>query len=85
MIWSETLYILLTLFFFIGCYQYFQTHRLNWLLYIGVVAGLSCVTRYAGVSLVGLGGVLMLCDGGLRWNWKKLGHMALYGFVSLSP
>ena len=84
MIWSETLYILLTLFFFIGCYQYFQTHRLSWLLFIGVLAGLSCVTRYAGVSLVGLGGVLMLCDGGLRWNWKKIGHMALYGFVSLS-
>jgi hypothetical protein len=83
-IWSETLYILLSLFFFIGCYGYFQSHRLSWLLCIGVIAGLSCVTRYAGVSLAGLGGALMLCDGRLRWGWKKLGHIALYSVVSLS-
>lgn len=84
MIWSETLYLLLSLFFMIGAYQYFRTHRLSWLVFIGVMAGLSCVTRYAGISLVGLGGLLMLCDGRLRWGWKKLGHMALYGLVSLS-
>jgi hypothetical protein len=84
MIWSETLYILFSLFFMIGCYQYFQTHRLSWLLFIGIIAGLSCVTRYAGVSIAGLGGLLMLCDGRLRWGWKKLGHIALYSVVSLS-
>jgi hypothetical protein len=83
-IWSETLYILLSLFFMIGCYRYFQTHRLAPLLSIAVIAGLACVTRYAGVSLIGLGGMLMLCDGRLRWGWKKISHMALYGFVSLS-
>lgn len=83
-IWSETLYILLTLFFMIGCYRYFQGHRLSWLLFIAVIAGLSCVTRYAGISLAGLGGLLMLCDGRLRWSRKKLGHMALYAVVSLS-
>lgn len=84
MIWSETLFILLSLFFMIGCYRYFQTHRLSWLLTIGVIAGLSCVTRYAGVSLAGLGGLLMLCDGRLRWSRKKLGHIVLFGIVSLS-
>ena len=26
----------------------------------------------------------MLCDGRLRWSSKKLGHMALYGLISLS-
>lgn len=83
-IWSETLYILLTLFFFIGCYRYFQDHRLSWLLLIAVIAGLSCVTRYAGISVAGLGGALMLCDARLRWSWKKIGHIALYSFVSLS-
>ena len=84
MIWSESLFILLSIFFMIGCFRYFQTHRLSWLLVIGVIGGLSCVTRYAGISLAGLGGLLMLCDGRLRWSWKKIGHMVLYGAVSLS-
>lgn len=83
-IWSETLYILLSLFFFIGCYRYFQTHRLSWLLCIGVIAGLAGVTRYAGISLAGLGGALMLCDGRLRWGRKKIGHIVLYSFISLA-
>jgi len=82
-IWSETLFILLTLFFFLASYRYFQGHRLSWLLGMAVIAGLGCVTRYAGISLAGLGGALMLCDGRLRWSWKKLGHIALYSFVSL--
>src|SRR6201996_8129306 len=83
-IWSETLFILLSVFFFIGCYQYFRDHRLHWLLIIAMIAGLSCVTRYAGISLAGLGGALMLCDARLRWSPKKLGHIALYSVVSLS-
>jgi hypothetical protein len=84
MIWSETLYVLLTVIFLIGSYHYFRTHSIAWLSCIAVTAGLACVTRYAGVSLVGLGGLLMLCDGRLRWGGKKLGHMALYGLLSLS-
>jgi hypothetical protein len=83
MIWSETLYLVLTLFFMIGCYQYFRTHTIRWLLLIGIIAGLACVTRYAGLSLAGMGGFLMLCDGRLRWGRKKLGHIVLYGALSV--
>jgi hypothetical protein len=84
MIWSETIFILLSILFMIGCHRYFRTHTLGSLLLIGVIAGLACVTRYAGVSIVALGGLLMLCDGRLRWGGKKLAHMALYGLVSIS-
>src|SRR3984957_6225199 len=84
MIWSETLYLLLTIVFLIGSFYYFRTHGIGWLLFIAVAAGLACVTRYAGISLAALGGLLMLCDGRLPWDRKKIGHMALYGFVSLS-
>lgn len=84
MIWSETLFLLLSVLFMIGCHRYFRTHSTGSLLLIGVIAGLSCVTRYAGVSIVAMGGFLMLCDGRLRWSWRKIGHMALYGAVSVS-
>jgi hypothetical protein len=84
MIWSETLYLLLSLLFMISCFHYFRTHSIRWLLAMGGVATLSAVTRYAGVSLIATGGLLMLCDGRLRWSARKLGHMALYGFVAVS-
>lgn len=85
MVWSETLFLLLSVLFMIGCHRYFHTHSLRSLLLIGVIAGLACVTRYAGVSIVATGGLLMLCDGRLRWGGRKIGHMALYGLVSAVP
>ncbi|GGA85695.1 hypothetical protein [Puia dinghuensis] len=84
MIWSETIFLLLSVLFFIVAYGYFQTHSIRWLLIMAFVAALSCVTRYAGISLAGLGGLLMLCDGRLRWGARKLGHIALYSLLSLS-
>lgn len=83
-IWSETLYLLLCVLFIIVAHGYFQTHSMRWLLGMALIAGLACITRYAGVSLAGLGGLLMLCDGRLRWGAKKLGHIALYSSLSLS-
>ncbi|HVS96696.1 MAG TPA: hypothetical protein VHE54_09415 [Puia sp.] len=83
MIWSETLFLVLSLVFMIGCYHYFRTHSMGWLIFIGTIAGLACVTRYAGVSLAGMGGFLMLCDRGLRWGRRKLGHITLYSLLSI--
>ncbi|HTI89641.1 MAG TPA: hypothetical protein VL727_03580 [Puia sp.] len=84
MIWSETLFLLLSVLFIIACHRYFHTHSMGSLVLIGLIAGLACVTRYAGVSIVAMGGLLMLCDGGLRWGPRKIGHMALYGLLSVS-
>jgi hypothetical protein len=83
MIWSETLFLLLSVLFMIGCYRYFQTHSIRALLGIAVIAGLSCITRYAGISIIGMGGLLMLCDGRLRWSLRKVGHLFLFGAVAI--
>lgn len=83
MIWSETLFLLLSLLFMLGCHRYFQTHSMPSLLLIAVIAGLSCVTRYAGISIIAMGGLLMLCDGRLRWGLRKIGHMLLFGLVAI--
>jgi hypothetical protein len=84
MIWSETLFLLLSVLFMIGCHRYFQRHSTASLLLIAVIAGLVAVTRYAGVSIIAMGGLLMLCDGRLRWGPRKIAHLALYGLVSVS-
>lgn len=84
MIWSETIFLLLSVLFMIGCHRYFRTHSIGSLLLIAFIAALACVTRYAGICLVATGGLLMVCDGRLRWGRRKLGHMILYGLVSVS-
>jgi hypothetical protein len=53
------------------------------LLGIAVIAGLSCVTRYAGISIIMMGIGLMLCDGRLRWGGKKIGHILLFVLVAV--
>ncbi|HTR29466.1 MAG TPA: hypothetical protein VMH27_09355 [Puia sp.] len=83
MIWSETLFLLLSVLFMIGCYRYFETHSLSRLLAIAVIAGLSCLARYAGISIIMMGGLLMICDGRLRWGRKKVGHILLFGAVAV--
>jgi hypothetical protein len=83
MIWSETLFLLLSVLFMIGCYRYFQTHSIRALFSIALIAGLGCITRYAGISIIMTGGLLMLCDGRLRWGPKKIGHLLLFGAVAM--
>ena len=83
MIWSETLFLLLSLLFIICARRYFLSHTRGSLVLLGFVATLACVTRYAGVSFILTGGLLILCDGALRWK-KKIGHLLLFGLVASS-
>ncbi|HTI10929.1 MAG TPA: hypothetical protein VL832_20305 [Puia sp.] len=83
MIWSETLFLLLLLIFIICARRYFLSHTTAALLWMGLVAALACVTRYAGVSFILLGELLILCDEALTWK-KKIGHGLLFGLAACS-
>ena len=81
MIWSETLFLLLLVVFILYTRRYFLSHRARTLIEIGIIAGLASVTRYAGITLIGTGGLLILCDSSLKKN-KKLLHFVLFGCVA---
>jgi hypothetical protein len=81
MVWSETLFLVLFLFFMIAVHRYFRTHGVQQLLLMAVLAALACVTRYAGITFIGMGLLLLLCDGSLPVR-KKAVHMTLFGLVS---
>ena len=83
MLWSETLFILLLLLFFIALRNYFIKLSIQALLIAGFIAALSCLTRYAGVTLIGAGGLLLLFDRRLTIK-KKIFHSAIFGLISLS-
>lgn len=77
MLWSETLFIVLLLLLIITVYRYYQSHSLVLLLAVALVAGLSCVTRYAGIAFIATAGCLLLADPELPWR-KKLLHFTVF-------
>ena len=53
------------------------------LVLLGILVAVSCITRYAGVTLIMTGGLLMLLDKELTIA-KKIKHILIFGFISIS-
>ncbi|MHA4811183.1 hypothetical protein ACX0G9_23955 [Flavitalea flava] len=82
-LWSETLFLILILLFLISFRRYHLSPSTGALVLMAVVAGLACITRYAGITLIGTGGLLILCDRNQVCR-KKILHLFLFGFLSTS-
>ena len=83
MMWSETLFILVLLLFIASFKTYLDNEKLSSLLLISMLAGIACVTRYAGVTLVVTGGMLITLN--YRMNFmKRIRHLFIFGCVSAS-
>jgi hypothetical protein len=77
MLWSETIFLLLLLLLIIALYRYYRVYSLRMVLVLAFVAGLSCVTRYAGIGFIVTAGFLLLVSPGLPWR-KRLLHFAVF-------
>lgn len=82
-LWSETLFILEILFFIIAAWKYWHNHSIKALVIMALIAAISCITRYAGITVVGTGGLLLLLDKELPLR-KKIEHILLYAIISIS-
>src|SRR5271154_3261363 len=69
--------------FFIALRKYFQTLSVKALIIAAFIAAVACITRYAGVTLITAGGLLLLFDGRLRIK-KKIFHGSIFGLISSS-
>src|ERR1700761_2321795 len=65
MLWSETLFILCIALFFAGAGLYGRSHRARALWIMALATAIACCTRYIGVSLAGMGCLLILTDDAL--------------------
>ncbi|MVN22170.1 hypothetical protein [Mucilaginibacter arboris] len=83
MIWSETLFILLSLLFLFQWQNYVRFHQPKHLLTLALIAALALVTRYAGITLVFTGCLLLLIDPALAFK-QKIKHFFLFGFTAIS-
>lgn len=82
-LWSETLFIFEIMLFVIAYWKYLQTHSTKALVWVAVIVAISCITRYVGVTVVGAGGLMLLLDNQLPIK-KKIGHILLFGVISVS-
>lgn len=85
MLWSETLFLILLLLFFLFLDRYFLSGATGTLAVAGLIAGLAFVTRYAGISLIGTGALLLLCDPQLRPLRKGRQILVFGGSALLFP
>lgn len=83
MLWSETLFVLWSVFFFLAAKKYFNTHTLKTLTLLALIAAFACITRYAGVTFIATGGLLLLFDKQLQLK-KKIGHIIFFGLIGSS-
>lgn len=82
-LWSETLFILLSVVFMVVFRKYMITRSIKWLLLAALIAAISTITRYAGVTIIGTGGFILLFDRNLGIK-RKLIHILNYGLVACS-
>jgi len=83
MLWSETVFILCTLLFFAAIKNYFNHHSIKAVIVTALIAAVACITRYAGITLIATGGLLMLID--IKTDWKKkITHILIFGFTGIS-
>jgi hypothetical protein len=82
-LWSETLFILEILIFIIAYSHYLKTRSIKSLIWVGVITAISCITRYAGVTIIGAGCLMLLLDNQLIFK-KRVLYIFLYGFISIS-
>jgi hypothetical protein len=84
MLWSETLFILLILIFFIASRVYFLNHKNSALAIMALVAGIASITRYAGITLIGTGCLLILFDAKFLLI-KRIRPLMIFGLISSTP
>ena len=81
MLWSETIFILLLLLFMIAVQHYFKTYSLKTLIIAACIVSVASITRYAGVTIIGTGCILLLWDRKLPLR-QKFKNLFLFGTVS---
>jgi len=83
MLWSETLFIVEILVFIYYAQTYFTNANFKNLLTVSLVAAIATITRFAGVTLIMTGGLLLLLDNRLSLL-QKIKELFIFGCVSSS-
>lgn len=82
MAWSETLFIFFTILFFTSINKYLSQNNIRQLLIASIIASIAFTLRYAGVTLVLTGCIIILTNRKMVTS-KKLIHFFYFGAVGV--
>jgi hypothetical protein len=85
MVWSEPVFIVLVLLFILHMPGFLRTGNLRSLALVSVLAGLACLQRYAGVTAILTGGLLIVSSMPRFSLRRRLGSLAGFGVLSAAP
>jgi len=82
---SESLFILLAVFFVCVISNYLANAKTSNLLLVSSIAALCCLQRYIGITIV-ITGVILIFIGLRKMSWLiRLKHAAIFCLISLTP
>jgi hypothetical protein len=85
MVWSEPVFVVLTLLFMLYMPAFLCTGRLRSLILVAIFAGLACLERYAGITAVLAGSILILLGMSEPSILRRLKYLAGFCILSSSP
>jgi hypothetical protein len=81
MMWSETLFILFLLLFMMAMYRYLRSGSKKALITAAIVTSVACITRYAGITIIITGGIIILLNNKLSLQ-KRFLDGVIFGAIS---
>lgn len=81
--WSETLFLAMILVFFVTFSRYLNKRTYRTLVIAAVMAGLTCITRYAGITVIGTGCLVLLIDKLYTFKQRWL-RIFIFGFIAIA-
>lgn len=83
MLWSETIFLLLILFFIISISNFIREMKMKWLFVAAIICSIACLDRYAGIFMVPVGVSLIFFNQRDPLH-KRLMRCLLFSGISLS-
>jgi hypothetical protein len=84
-LWSETLFILITLVFLLSLNRFLSDPNVGWLIVVALLACGAVMQRYAGVVVLVTGGIAILVLASRSSLWKRLAYVAAFAVLSTIP
>lgn len=85
MVWTEAVFVLLSLVFFVCLFQLCSDGRRRWLVLAGVAGALMCLQRYIGVVMVVAGSVALVMVPRRLSAWRRIRRAAVLLVISVLP
>jgi len=80
MMWSETIFILFLLLFMMAMYRYLRSASKKALIAAAVITSVACITRYAGITIIATGGIIILVNNKLSL-WRRVADGLIFGVI----